>query len=408
VVLTVAIAAALTLAPSPSSAEGVSVPDVAPSISLVAATSSQLASSVNVAPTTALAPIRSGFVTRSGSQLLLDGALFRFAGANEYYLGLDDNIQDAGGNPTYPTKARIDDALQSAVSTGATVIRSHTLGISVGCSMCLEPRLGVFNDVALVSADYAIYRAGQLHLKLIIPLTDQWRYYHGGESTFTAWAGYPNSLDPTATAANNSAQRAAESHFYSDPAVVSTFKAYVAHLLDHVNPYTGLAYKNDPTIMAWETGNELWTAPPTWTQNVASFIKHTLGARQLVADGSAANGMTVANAAIDAPDVDIVGGHFYPVDVSWMTEDAAIAAAHGKVYVVEEFDWTDPVAIDALIAAVQSDPNISGDLYWTLMPHLETGAPEPHGDGYAMYYPALDKNSASVLAALTAHARWMQ
>lgn len=430
-VVTTAVVVGLLLPGSPSSAAGVPVAGAAgtvPSISLIPATSSQLAATTNAAPstsrtastpsaaastitatTTSTRPLdRSGFVTRSGSQLMLGGAVFRFAGANEYYLGLDDNIRDPAGNPTYPTKARIDDALQSAVSTGAPVVRSHTLGISTGCSMCLEPRPGVFDDGALTSADYAIYRAGRLGLKLMIPLTDQWRYYHGGESIFTTWGGYPDSPDAGANAANNSVQRMAESHFYTDQKVIGAFQAYVAHLLDHVNPYTGLAYKNDPTIMAWETGNELWTATPAWTQNLASFIKHTLGARQLVADGSAADGMTVANAAIDAPDVDIVGGHFYPVDVGWMTNDAAIAAAHGKAYVVGEFAWSDAAATNALIAAVQSDPNISGDLYWTLMPHLENGTPEPHGDGYAMYSPALDPHSASVLAALTAHARWMQ
>ena len=352
-------------------------------------------------------PSRSGFVTRSGHSLYLGGSLFRFAGADEYYLGLDDNLRDSAGNPTYPTHARIDSALNAAVATGATVVRSHTLGISVGCAVCLEPRAGVFQDQALASADYAIYRAGQLGLHLIIPLTDQWRFYHGGESVFTGWAGYRNNPTSSVTAATNAVQRTAESNFYTSPSVIGMFRTYVAHLLDHVNPYNSLAYRNDPTIMAWETGNEIWTANPSWTQSLASYIKHTLGARQLVADGSAADGMTVADAAVDAPDVDIVGGHFYPVDIGWMKNDAAIAAAHGKAYVVGEFDWTNASATAAMVSAVQADPNISGDLYWTMMPHLENGTPEPHGDGFAMYSPATTSSAAGILAVLTAHARAM-
>jgi len=39
-------------------------------------------------------------------------------------------------------------------------------------------------------------------------------------------------------------------------------------LLNHVNTYTCLAYKNDPTIMAWETGNEL-DPPTSWTQTIS-------------------------------------------------------------------------------------------------------------------------------------------
>ena len=335
---------------------------------------------------------------------MLNGRLFRFAGANEYYLGLDDNIRDAAGNPTLPTTARIDDALQSAVRTGATVVRSHTLGISAGCAVCFEPRPGVFSAAALASADYAIYRAGRLGLKLMIPLTDQWRWYHGGESTFTGWAGYPNDRNPDVNAAVSTAQRASESHFYTDPDVISAFRLYVTHLLGHVNPYNGLAYKDDPTVLAWETGNELWTATPAWTQNFAAYLKHTVGVRQLVADGSAADGMSVGNAAVRAPDIDIVGGHFYPVDVNVLRREAAIAASFGKAYVVGEFDWTKASATAAQISAVENDPNISGDLYWTLLPHLENGDPEPHGDGFAMYSPALDSSSATISAMLTAHA----
>jgi hypothetical protein len=360
-----------------------------------------------IAPTSRSVPSAAGFVTRSGSRLMLDGRLFRFAGTNQYYLGLDDNVRDAAGNPTHPTTARVDDALQSAVRTGATVVRSHTLGISVGCAVCFEPRPGVFSAGALASADYAIYRAGQLGLKLVIPLTDQWRWYHGGESTFTGWAGYPNNPDPSVNAAVSSAQRASESHFYTDPAVVSAFRQYVSRLLNHVNPWNGIAYKDDPTVLAWETGNELWTAPPAWTQNVAAYLKHTIGVRQLVADGSAADGMSVADAAVRAPDVDIVGGHFYPIDVVTAHREAAIAASYGKAYVIGEFDWTDQAATAALISAVENDRNISGDLYWTLLPHLESGEPEPHDDGFAMYSPALDARSAAISTLLTAHARRM-
>lgn len=32
---------------------------------------------------------------------------------------------------------------------------------------------------------------------------------------------------------------------------------YIVNFVTHVNSYTGVAYKDDPTIIAWETGNEL-------------------------------------------------------------------------------------------------------------------------------------------------------
>ena len=45
------------------------------------------------------------------------------------------------------------------------------------------------------------------------------------------------------------------------------------------------AYKDDPTILAWETGNELYYPSLSWTLDLATYIKQDIGAQQLVMDG---------------------------------------------------------------------------------------------------------------------------
>ena len=45
--------------------------------------------------------------------------------------------------------------------------------------------------------------------------------------------------------------------FYTNGTIVQDFKDYIKNLITHVNPYTGLTYAEDPTIFAYETGNEL-------------------------------------------------------------------------------------------------------------------------------------------------------
>jgi mannan endo-1,4-beta-mannosidase len=47
-----------------------------------------------------------------------------------------------------------------------------------------------------------------------------------------------------------------------------------------VNPYTGLSYAEDPTIVAYETGNELdgivWgdkNVPNDWIREICQFVK---------------------------------------------------------------------------------------------------------------------------------------
>ena len=190
------------------------------------------------------------FVTRQGSVLYLNGKPFRWGGANAYWLGLDENV----GGIAYPTKFRVTDALETAAAIGNTVIRAHTLGISTGNPLSFEPSLGVFNGSALDSADWAIAEATRLGLHLLIPLTDNYKYYHGGKHNFCDWLGVD------------------EAAFYTDAAVISAFEAYIAARLKHVNVYTGRATIDEPAIVAWETGNEL-QAPANWTSRIASFIK---------------------------------------------------------------------------------------------------------------------------------------
>ena len=109
----------------------------------------------------------SSFVTRSGAQLMLDNKPFRFAGANMYWLGLDENVANAttGSKIGYPTDFRIDDGLATAAEMGANVVRAHTLGVSTGnARYSFEGANGTFNDAAAERMDFAIARARQLFL----------------------------------------------------------------------------------------------------------------------------------------------------------------------------------------------------------------------------------------------------
>ena len=239
---------------------------------------------------------RSQFVTRSGATLQLDRKPFRSVGINMYWLGLDENV----GGVHYPTQFRITDALETAAALGWTVVRAHTLGISTGNALSYEPALGVFNESALDAADWAIAEATRLGLKLQIPLTDNWRYYHGGKHDFTTWVGEPD-----------------ETKFFTNSAAVAAFYDFVTHRLQHVNPYTGKKALEEPAIFCWESGNEFAAAPAAWTQALAAHIK-SADPNHLVMDGS--NG--VVDSSLASPDVDAYSQHFYPANAN-----ALVAAA---------------------------------------------------------------------------------
>lgn len=314
---------------------------------------------------------QSGFVHRDGTRLILDGKTFRYGGANLYWLGLDENV----GGVAYPTHFRISDGLETAKDMGATVVRAQTLGISTGNPLSVEPSLGDFNPAAFDTIDYSVYRAGQLGLRLNIPLTNYWNYYLGSIYNFTTWLGQ------TPCTSSTYACPGLAQYFYTNPAAISAFEQYISHLLNHVNAYTGIPYKDDPTIMSWELGNELNGMPESWVSTIAAFI-HRLAPRQLVSAGQQFN---VSTAATASPQIDVVDVHYYPPSASAVEADASTVTGAGKVYIADEYGsvYADPAMFQAMVA----DPAVSGASFWSLFAHNDTYGYVQHNDGFTLHYP---------------------
>ena len=241
-------------------------------------------------------PTSSSFIsldTKTG-QLMNGNDEFRVTGPNIYWLGLDQNDDQGNGNYIeYPSSRRIRDALISAKELGANTVRCHTLGVSSGGPKTLYPNLdGSFNDTAFITIDNVIKIAKELDLKLIIPLTDAYNYYHGGYYNFCescdddSLSKYPWDMTP-----------GCKEFFIVDSSSNSRFTEYIKYVLDHKPDGSDVALKDEPCILAWETGNELqitdWTDASgmqqdwasTWTIYIATYIKKTCGAKQLVMDG---------------------------------------------------------------------------------------------------------------------------
>jgi endo-1,4-beta-mannosidase len=99
-------------------------------------------------------------------------------------------------------------------------------------------------------------------------------------SAFSYHGGIPSFLRFRNLSASNHAP------FYDlDQPVYSDFADYISGLLNHTSTISGLALKNDPTVLAWETGNELKDPPVEWTDAISSVIKN-LAPNHLVIDGT--------------------------------------------------------------------------------------------------------------------------
>jgi|GEM_PF-1184390 len=298
----------------------------------------------------------SAFITRNGSILYNNGKPFRFAGANIHWLGIYD-----GGS--YPSQYEINDALATAQEMGATVVRSF-MTASVGCSLCIEPSLNRFNDNAFNTIDYAVKSAHDHNIRLILALVLQGTIpTYGGTGVFTNWEGKANVDD-----------------FYTNAAVINDYEAYISHVLNHINQYTGIALKDDPTIMAWETGNEVRTLSAdwndAWTETIAAYIK-SIAPHQLIADGHYAESNSnslLTTSQLQLANVDLYTDHLYPLNISTMQANAILTHQYNRVYYVGEYDWTDQATIPAE-GTISQDKTTSSNGTYSAKVHITKSNP---------------------------------
>jgi len=119
-------------------------------------------------------------------------------------------------------------------------------------------------------------------LKLVLPLTNNWSDF-GGIDQYVRWASGTYHSD-----------------FYTNPTIRQWYKAWINHLLNRTNSLTGVKYKDDPTIMTWELGNEprckgSGNYPPSsscntstitnWAAEMSAYIK-SIDKNHLVSSGS--------------------------------------------------------------------------------------------------------------------------
>jgi len=320
------------------------------------------------------------FVKRAGTHLTLAGETYRYSGPNVEWLGLEAYGPDDALGPRYPSHLEVDDVLDTAKMMGARVVRSQTMGDSVGCDLCIEPRAGVFNEDAFQPLDYAIKAAHDRGLRLIVTLVgDCSNCRQAGAGEYLAWNGQH---DPK--------------QFFTNPEVIAAFEQHIGALLNHKNALTGIAYKDDPTILAWENCNlcGLSAIGPDFTNNAAPYLRwiDTIGSyiksidkNHLYEDNS---GFWLFNQkALDATTSDIVTSEYYPhwdalfgfgqhTTADTFSKHAAIVTGKGKVYVANEYgwdvtDWPTQADLEKVLKTLESDKRISGDGFWALQAHAD-------------------------------------
>ncbi|MFH2027555.1 MAG: NosD domain-containing protein, partial [Nanoarchaeota archaeon] len=341
--------------------------------------------------------VSADFVTVNETQFYINDTPFYFAGANNYYL-------------FYMPWSNVVEVLNDAAAMNLTVMR--TWGFCDGsCSDAdykpFQSSPGVYEESTFQRLDLIIKEASDRNLRLIIPFVNNWNTF-GGMCQYVKWCNIPDADSCNASADGGIG---AQSHdaFYTSECTKNYYKRYIAYFLNRTNAITGIKYKDDPTILAWQLGNEIRARSDTsgitltnWINEMAAYVKsqdnnHLLGTGE---DGFYKNKDTgwqfngtdgqdyLGN--LQNPNIDFAGFHNYiwstfDNSLTWLEDHIREAHALGKPVVITEFgEWPDQ-RDDHMNQwyNIMETNDANGDLFW----HL-THDSWVDTDNLAIYYPS--------------------
>jgi len=309
------------------------------------------------------------FITARDGKLFDGTNEFRFISMNiPNLLEIEDNVPFAGENPwRLPDQFEINDALETIRQMGGAVARTYVITVVRTNDLPGTPRHvlgpGKFNETAFRTMDEVLAAANRSGVRLIIPLVDNWPWM-GGRAEYAGFRGKT------------------KNDFWTDPQLIADFEQTIHFILTRTNTVTGVRYSDDPSILCWETGNEV-DSPASWTREIAHYLK-SLDKNHLVMDGF--NSFKLRDESFAIPDVDIVTTHHYPGgNVTSFAEpirENAMRARGKKVYIIGEFGFVSTAEMNLAMDAIV-DSGASGGLLWSLRFRNRDGGfywhTEPHG-----------------------------
>jgi len=181
------------------------------------------------------------FVKVSGQRFTLDGNDFKMYGTNEWQLV--ENPGKAYG------------LFQKAKGYGMNTVRAWTHMTHWSTSQDQENALNGLDEV--------IKQAKDADIRLILVLVDNWQY-SGSIDEYLDRAGADKENHET---------------FFTGGQPREEYKKWISRVVNRQNSKTGLTYKNDPTILAWDLINEPRCtncssgAIPNWISEMSCYLK---------------------------------------------------------------------------------------------------------------------------------------
>ncbi|CAA7410461.1 unnamed protein product [Spirodela intermedia] len=205
-----------------------------------------------------------GFVRVRGLHLMLNGDPFFANGFNAYWL------MAVAAEPSQ--RGKVSSAFRQASRHGLAIARTWAFSDGgSGNTSALQISPGVYDERVFQGLDFVISEAGKYGIRLILSLTNNYDSF-GGKKQYASWAR------------NQGQAISSDDEFFTNALVKHFYKNNAKAVITRVNKFTGVAYRDDPTIFAWELMNEpRCPSDPSgktvqdWIAEMAAYVKSVDG-----------------------------------------------------------------------------------------------------------------------------------
>ena len=156
----------------------------------------------------------------------------------------------------------------------------------------LQPEQGVYNEELLDGLDFMMAEMRKRNMYAVLYINNNW-IWSGGMSEYLKWNDYGDVPNPFLEQYSWDEFMTYTSKFHSCEPCKEAFYKHIKFIIGRTNPYTGIKYSEDNTVMSWQVANEprvLMTpkhekAFAGWLDKTVSLFKE-LAPKTLVSTGT--------------------------------------------------------------------------------------------------------------------------
>ena len=334
------------------------------------------------------APADWPIITRRGDTLYEGDKPFRFFGIDAPNLHQNENQLLSDLSNRWPDEYEIRDTLESMHYLGGRATRTFSLSIydprdREGKAVYITGHRE-YNEEALRALDRVLALARQYDVRIIIPLVAS-QHFEGwrGADEFSALAGKGPAT------------------FWTDPDVKADYLHLFETLANRRNTVSGVLYKYDPAILAWQFGNEfdvyagenhfdrslLMQQVAAWSSEMAAKMKAIDGNHLIFSAGFS------LESYLSDPNIDAVSVHLYEHWNHLSGNDTPLAELCAREWawckgkkplVIDEFGMARPESCAALMQYIR-ESGVSGGLVWGIRSHRRDGGFYYHNEGGSVH-----------------------